>query len=69
MKFADDLSPQALGEIVFQIQEALYCTPYEDGKGRPRLKWDRNKVWDAETIELVDGIMVANELSPEDDPA
>ena len=68
MNTPNDLTKEQLVAVVERILAALYATEYVDAKGRPRLAYDRNKVWGAETIEAVDEALVDAGLAPEDDP-
>ena len=62
----NDLTKDELVAVLGRIQLALYGHDYHNAKGRTKPALDRNKVWDAETIECVDEVLVDADLSPDD---
>ena len=66
MRDIADLTREELERVVRSIQTVLYGTEYLDAKNRPRLKLDRSKVWDADTMVGVDDALIAVDLAPED---
>jgi hypothetical protein len=66
MKQPTELSPAHLASIVEQIQAILYCEFYEDENGQTIGRWDRNKVWDAETLEAIAEVLIDSKLASEE---
>ena len=61
MKKASELERKELIQIVEQIQSILYLNVNSQGD-----HWDRNKVWDSETIEYVAGVLIDAGLAPQE---
>jgi hypothetical protein len=61
-----NLSRDDLVAIVEQIVLILYGQPYLDGKGREKVALNRAKVWDADTLQEIDQVLVEADLSPPD---
>jgi hypothetical protein len=66
MKQPTELSPEHLVSIVEQVQAILYCESYEDEDGQTIDHWDRNKVWDPETLDAIAEVLIDSELAPEE---
>jgi hypothetical protein len=62
MKKPSDLTKEELEQLVEQLQSILYLDISPDGDF-----WNRNKVWDSETIEYVAAVLVDAGLAPEEE--
>jgi hypothetical protein len=62
MKKPSDLTKEELVQLVEQLQSILYLDISSDGDF-----WNRNKVWDSETIEYVAEVLVDAGLAPEEE--
>lgn len=66
MRQPQELSREELEAVVGRILAILYATPYLVGKGRERIKLNRNKVWSTDELEEIDLVLVNADLSPPD---